>query len=831
MKYLLTAISLSLLWVLSANAAILSVNKSYGPYRSVSAAVSAANDGDTVLITDSSIYYESVNLNKNDIKLKGSDGQQPILSGQNMADTEKVIWATADNIVIEQVVIIVGGAYSGICSNGGTITITGCEFDLQVPNPTANFAIEINNSDGIKNINNCSFYGLDNVEAGGIIVNTSTAITMTVNQCDFWGFGSRGGMIGLGVPTNSDISIHNSCFANYSTTGGIVAINSWGNNGITITETNNTLYNITIPISTNVNGGAFHNTSESVTGNANPTDSQLTINLNDIDHLLGYYGVDIASGTVLKEYTGPRSLDYFLKKSIRWIEHDFFRGFYDSVLGMYWQTHTIDFMANTGVRHWDQFEHCWGRGYTPADWHRIKIAADEVRQTVPILGGSMMESIRKNNVKNTPIPNKFWTWLIQYGRTVSMRPMEVKWVNGQRYQAHFFDYDTMLGTGVDFWAPDESVPNINKQEGILWYLYLSMNMIDSGMNQIAVGQPQKTFGQDKFQSGFGGQALRMVSKFAKNYGLEYGPDVEGTRFVTFGANTVVYYLSDYCDYVDFVISPYGANWAGIGNMWPNGLEDSWDTIPPSSAGLPGKPLCLQLDTSVADIDQINAFVKANPYTRNQWLVDYTNHVRDTYGYYNFMPGVTPYMPIDTQVFTGYILPPTGYPWRYNFLPWQDYSGCENTIRDLHDDFDPTGSITINYGNTVAFYDLLDLTITANDQGSGVSKMRLKIDGNWTEWMHYSESFQVRIDNSSYGTKTVSLQLQDSVGNISSTYFDSIIFTMKGDFDGDLDVSFEDIAYFAKYWLDHCLEDHCRSADTNLDGYVDLSDFSEIVSNW
>ncbi len=145
---------------------------------------------------------------------------------------------------------------------------------------------------------------------------------------------------------------------------------------------------------------------------------------------------------------------------------------------------------------------------------------------------------------------------------------------------------------------------------------------------------------------------------------------------------------------------------------------------------------------------------------------------------------------------------------------------------------PIGNIAIENGNTVTFDTSVNLQLSASDTGSGVSQMRLSNDGtSWSSWESFSVSKTWTL-SSSFGNKTTYVQYKDVVGNVSSSYNDSIYYTMKGDFVATWqDVDISDLAYFAAKWLDICGQDHCQAADINLDGDVGLKDFAEMARNW
>ncbi|MDO8446731.1 MAG: Ig-like domain-containing protein, partial [Deltaproteobacteria bacterium] len=90
-----------------------------------------------------------------------------------------------------------------------------------------------------------------------------------------------------------------------------------------------------------------------------------------------------------------------------------------------------------------------------------------------------------------------------------------------------------------------------------------------------------------------------------------------------------------------------------------------------------------------------------------------------------------------------------------------------------DSIAPTGSVTVN--NDAVYTNILavNLTLSAFDTGSGVTKMIFSTDGlSWKGWEDYAESKSFRL-NSGDGTKTIYVQFMDAAGNISSAYSDSI----------------------------------------------------------
>ncbi len=160
----------------------------------------------------------------------------------------------------------------------------------------------------------------------------------------------------------------------------------------------------------------------------------------------------------------------------------------------------------------------------------------------------------------------------------------------------------------------------------------------------------------------------------------------------------------------------------------------------------------------------------------------------------------------------------------------DTSGfAEIACYSLADTTAPTGSIVLGHGNAVTFDTSVDVEINASDEQSGVSEMCFYTDV-CTDWLPYSTSANVNL-TSGYGSKTVYAQFKDASGNTSTPVSDNIVYTFKGDFDGNLELNFNDIAIFADKWLDTCDFDNCQASDINQDGKVDFKDFVEVAENW
>ena len=93
-----------------------------------------------------------------------------------------------------------------------------------------------------------------------------------------------------------------------------------------------------------------------------------------------------------------------------------------------------------------------------------------------------------------------------------------------------------------------------------------------------------------------------------------------------------------------------------------------------------------------------------------------------------------------------------------------------------DNAPPTGSITINGGDASTYSRTVTLSLTYADATSGVDKVRYSNDGVWnTEaWENPTASTSWTL-TSGAGTKTVSFQVRDKTGLLSSTYSDTIEF--------------------------------------------------------
>ncbi len=91
-----------------------------------------------------------------------------------------------------------------------------------------------------------------------------------------------------------------------------------------------------------------------------------------------------------------------------------------------------------------------------------------------------------------------------------------------------------------------------------------------------------------------------------------------------------------------------------------------------------------------------------------------------------------------------------------------------------DTTDPTGSIIIDNGASSTLLSVVTLSLTYNDFGSGVDRVRYRTNGIWDKevWLLpvHSRSWTL---SPGIGPKTIYYQVRDKAGRISSTYSDSI----------------------------------------------------------
>jgi parallel beta-helix repeat protein len=109
----------------------------------------------------------------------------------------------------------------------------------------------------------------------------------------------------------------------------------------------------------------------------------------------------------------------------------------------------------------------------------------------------------------------------------------------------------------------------------------------------------------------------------------------------------------------------------------------------------------------------------------------------------------------------------------------DFAGNEETPHHIItsiklDKTDPTGSITINNGDTYTTSAAVKLNLSANDNLSGVSKMRFSNNGNvWASWEPYTSSKNWSLPSGD-GAKNVYVQFLDNATRRSPQYNDAIV---------------------------------------------------------
>ena len=101
------------------------------------------------------------------------------------------------------------------------------------------------------------------------------------------------------------------------------------------------------------------------------------------------------------------------------------------------------------------------------------------------------------------------------------------------------------------------------------------------------------------------------------------------------------------------------------------------------------------------------------------------------------------------------------------------SAASDTILLTVDGTPPVGTISINSGAGSTADRGVALTLSATDDLSGVTRMRFSHDSaTWTAWEAYATSRSWTLD-AALGTKTVYVQFEDGVGNVSSACSDTI----------------------------------------------------------
>ncbi len=111
-----------------------------------------------------------------------------------------------------------------------------------------------------------------------------------------------------------------------------------------------------------------------------------------------------------------------------------------------------------------------------------------------------------------------------------------------------------------------------------------------------------------------------------------------------------------------------------------------------------------------------------------------------------------------------------------YVQYRDTAGNISTAYRgtiILDTLAPTGSVSLNSGDTSASSPAMTATISATDGGSGVSSMQLSWDNiTWQAWEAYAITKSVTA-SSDVGTKTLYIRFKDLAGNISAVANDSI----------------------------------------------------------
>jgi len=640
------------------------VNQKSGPFKSIAAAIAQANKGDSIEITDSANYYESFTIEADGVSIYGTEGEQPVISGEKVAAGGTVVKLSGGGITVRNLTIYVGGARYGIDSSGAKTTIDHVSFDTHIPSKSADPTTSILASDSIT-VTGSNFLGRDNatVPNSGIVMNATKQVDFVVGDCDFWGIGTNGGAV-----------VNNAPAGIFWVTGNVfggpgfestISITGSGS-AMTYVEQNNIFRNIDNPIKFS---NKSLNASDAVTsGGVVPAVTGTSMSEAILDDLIRANGC-----------TAKYSFDHPQKVTLdKLLDRVIISDYFDR-LGDAFNSETLDYMEIAEPRVWQQFSISWGRQYDPSEWKRIRDRADQVHARAKLknvlLGGYLMEAIGKEAVTNTVMPIEYWRWIAHAFPGTSFRPLQAKMVDGRRWQGHWFSYDAMLGFGVDHWGKDTSVPNLTRQEGVLYYLYLSQGYIDSGLNIVQIAQPQLTFGQNV---GAGVGPYKMVLRFIKSYGDCKGRPVNTTKLAVTGVATVFKQFQNDSQLVDYAMSPAGTNVDGVGVPW-NSLNDAYATLPPSNVPLAGKPFIVQLDNSGDPKDNMSIFAAATPAARNKWLKEYSDFVNSK-GYHLALPGVRPI--VVPQNFTGYATPPEGFAYRSNYTAVDKYGGGATTQKQI-----------------------------------------------------------------------------------------------------------------------------------------------------
>ena len=105
---------------------------------------------------------------------------------------------------------------------------------------------------------------------------------------------------------------------------------------------------------------------------------------------------------------------------------------------------------------------------------------------------------------------------------------------------------------------------------------------------------------------------------------------------------------------------------------------------------------------------------------------------------------------------------------------ETYPGGDGDAHTTVDVSAPDGTVVIEGGATYVTDTSVNLTLSANDATSGVAQMRFSNDGSsWSDWESYGTSKAWTLASGD-GTKTVYVEYQDNVGNVSTAKSDTIV---------------------------------------------------------
>jgi hypothetical protein len=692
------AIFAILLWVQPVSATVRVVNKTAGPYTSIGAAVAASGTNDTVEIADSAVYYETFTIGaaQTGLLITVAPGEQPWISGEALPATASVITVAAP-ATISGLGVYVGGAQYGVQTSAGGVLLDDMSFDIHVLPRGSNWTFGVFAGSAIK-IQDSSFLGPDTAAqtSGGILSNTAAPAHMEVINNDFWGIGTAGGAVGVGQPAGSSITISGNAFGQTSSTTPIIAINSWGSTSIT--ENRNAFRNINARIV----GFAGHTqdpTDKSTFGAVAPAAVQnaTMTTASASDTLTTALGCATASSFT---YPDAATLNHLLDRVVisnYFGENGYFPG------GPYPQL-DIDLLAamdEIAPRVWEEFQISWGRQFDPATWQQIAASASRVHAepqlAQTLLMGNLMEDVSSVAVLNTPIAHDFWLWVAYQFPDAASRPIQTKIIansirlpsTSRRVQAHWFEPTAMAGIAATF-----TPPNLQTQEGVLYYLYLAREMIDAGLNVIQFNQPQLTFGQGSLAvNATATRSFKTLARFVKEYGVCKARPSNGQRFALVSLSEAYKGLqndtaSKATEDVDYTEASAGTDANGGGLGWPNGLGTcphnggAFLTVPPAGTAIAGKPVTVDFDNNGQVTDEISVYAHATPLTRNTWLPCFDQFITDTGNqlgarYHLALNGVRD-VTGGQQSFAGYATPPGGlYPTSF-LLPFDPYGDIAST---------------------------------------------------------------------------------------------------------------------------------------------------------